>query len=104
MSEHNRSQAISAAAKALRRHSKRTVKHHVNEPMFGTVVDTSPLLVDVDGILLDEDELTLCQQVRIYDRDHTIDVDDKLLIHALRNGEWLATAVISDKSVTPAVP
>lgn len=92
---------VAQAAQAVRALARTASDYGRREPVYGAVISTKPLVAQLHGssLELDADALVLTQSVRRYDRDHTIDVGDTLVVSAMPNGDWLVTDVVSSKDL-----
>lgn len=96
---------IKDTARALRRHAVRAAEYHSADqrgPHYATVLTIDPISAEVHDIrlLLDAEDITLCQQVRFYDAQFGIEEGDTLLVHEMTDGDWVATAILADKDVS----
>lgn len=96
---------IKSAARALREHAMRAAEYRMADqrgPHYATVLEVDPISAEVHdlNLLLEDEDLSLCQQVRFYHEQFGIDEGDTLLVHEMGDGDWVATAVLSDKDVS----
>lgn len=95
--------AVQRTARAFRSHSERAVRYHGKDgsPKYADVIDLSPLTVEMHGsnFILAEEDLVLSQWVERYDKDHGIDRGDVLIVHLMEDGDYLASDVVSQKTV-----
>lgn len=89
-------------AKAIRR-SAHDVADRKQETMVGVIRTIKPLRVELteSGMGLDDDDISMGQGVRRYDKDKGLKAGDSLVLTPLRSGDWIAQEVLSEHE--PAV-
>lgn len=67
--------------------------------MVAVVRQVAPLRVELteSRIFLDEDDLSLGQWVRRYEKDKGLKVGDSLVVTPLHSGDWVASEVLSSQ-------
>jgi hypothetical protein len=85
------------------RRTARDVSDRKPETQLAVIRRLNPLQAELteSSIKLDEEDLSLAQSVRRYDADKGLAVGDALVVTPLRNGDWVAHDVVSEK-VPPA--
>ncbi len=91
--------AIRRAARATRAHAGKMANARARDPQYAIVRSKNPLTAEltVSRLLLEEDDIVVSQAVRQYDLRHGLVVGDTLVVQPERGGDFIATAVVSDK-------
>jgi len=107
MTSGQRKRAVHRAATAVRSHLDRGVKYHVTKSQYAIVTQPPPkilaqLVPEADpttspALMLDDEDLTFSQAARRYDIDFGIKVGDTLVLLPVASGDWVVTAVVSEK-------
>jgi hypothetical protein len=89
---------LKSAAQAIRRTSH-DVANRKQRTMVAVVRQVAPLRVELteSRIFLDEDDLSLGQWVRRYEKDKGLKVGDSLVVTPLHSGDWVASEVLSSQ-------
>jgi len=95
---------IKRVAKAIRDQDKQTADYGVREVEFADVRQLSPLLLELHdaNIQLEEEDLILSQDFKVYDDATGLAVGDTVAVKQMRGGDFLVLDVFSD--TTPASP
>lgn len=94
-----REHAINRLAAAIRGTSGKVVREHHPLPQRAVVREIDPLTVELaeSNLMLEDEDLTVTQHVRRYDRDYGLEVGDTVVVIPVSGGEFVVTSVISKK-------
>lgn len=90
---------VRRAAASLRNHSRRAISWQTKEVQMAVVRQIDPIAVEVteSHLYLDDDDLTLSQDVRVYERQYGLKVGDTVTVTPIGRGDYVVSDVVSDK-------